>query len=110
MVIEDQLDEIRLLPEALRSERFQIIIAFEGMQGYGRAVAPLPDLIQRNVKLDQTDGFAVCRLLMADPSTAHIPVILITSSQRNIASTACRAFAGGCLGLSNSRPSKKCRR
>lgn len=49
------------------------------MQGYGRAVAQLPDLILLEVSLGQTDGFAVCRLLKADPSTVHIPVIFVTA-------------------------------
>ncbi len=78
LLIEDRPDEIRLLLDALRRERFQITVAFDGMQGYGRAVAQQPDMILVDVKLGRMDGFAACRLLKADPSTADIPVIFVT--------------------------------
>lgn len=78
LLIEDRPDEVRLMLEVLRRERFQVTIAFDGMQGYGRAVAQQPDIILLDVKLGRIDGFAVCRLLKADPSTRHIPVIFVT--------------------------------
>lgn len=78
LLIEDRPDEIRLMLEVLRRERFQITVAFDGMQGYGRAVAQQPDIILLDVKLGRIDGFAVCRLLKADPSTKAIPVIFVT--------------------------------
>lgn len=80
LIIEDRPDEIRLLLDTLRNEQFHISISFEGVQGYGRAVAQQPDLILLDVNLGQTDGFAVCRLLKADPATSHIPLIFVTSA------------------------------
>jgi DNA-binding response OmpR family regulator len=79
LLIEDRPDEIRSLLTALRREQFQISIAFDGMQGYGRAVAQQPDIILLDVELGRTDGFAVCRLLKADPATVGIPVIFVTA-------------------------------
>ena len=78
LLIEDRPDEVRLMLEVLRRERFQVTIAFDGMQGYGRAVAQQPDIILLDVQLGRIDGFAVCRLLKADPSTRDIPVIFVT--------------------------------
>ncbi|MFM9424207.1 DNA-binding response OmpR family regulator [Variovorax sp. GrIS 2.14] len=80
LVVDDSPEQLRLLLEVLRGARFEIIVAFDGMQGYGRAVAQAPDLILMDVRMDRTDGFAACRLLKADPLTAHIPVIFLTSS------------------------------
>lgn len=80
LLIEDRPEEMRLLLDLLRSAQFHLSIAFEGMQGYGRAVALQPDLILLDVNLGHADGFAVCRLLKADPSTAHIPLIFISSA------------------------------
>jgi DNA-binding response OmpR family regulator len=80
LLIEDRPAEMRLLLDVLHNAHFQISIAFEGMQGYGRAVAQQPDLILLDVNLGQIDGFTVCRLLKADPSTSHIPLIFITSA------------------------------
>ncbi|MET0543034.1 MAG: DNA-binding response regulator [Variovorax sp.] len=80
LVVDDSPAELRLLLEALRGAQFQISVAFDGMQGYGRAVAQLPDLILMDVRMGRTDGFAACRLLKADPITAHIPLIFLTGS------------------------------
>ena len=80
LVVDDSPEQLKLLLEVLRGARFEIIVAFDGMQGYGRAVAQAPDLILMDVRMDRTDGFAACRLLKADPLTAHIPVIFLTSS------------------------------
>lgn len=79
LLIENRPDEVRSLLEALRREQFQLTVAFDGMQGYGRAVAQKPDIILLDVELGRTDGFAVCRLLKADPATVEIPVIFVTS-------------------------------
>lgn len=80
LVVDDSPEQLKLLLEVLRGACFEIIVAFDGMQGYGRAVAQAPDLILMDVRMDRTDGFAACRLLKADPLTAHIPVIFLTSS------------------------------
>ncbi len=80
LVVDDSPEQLKLLLEVLRSARFEIIVAFDGMQGYGRAVAQAPDLILMDVRMGRTDGFTACRLLKADPLTAHIPVIFLTNS------------------------------
>lgn len=79
LIIEDQPDEIRLLLEEFQTTQFHFSIAFDAMQGYGRAVAQRPDLILLDVRLGSSDGFSVCRLLKADPSTADIQVIFLTA-------------------------------
>jgi CheY-like chemotaxis protein len=82
LCIESRPDEIRSLLDALRTEKFVISMAFNAMQGYGRAVVQQPDIILIDVELGQIDGFAVCRLLKADPATVAIPVIFLTGNGR----------------------------
>ena len=80
LLVDDNIDELQLLLAALRGEGHRISMAFDAMQGYRRATALQPDLILLDVRMGGADGFATCRLLKADPSTAHIPVIFVTSS------------------------------
>jgi DNA-binding response OmpR family regulator len=80
LIIEDRPEEIKFLLDVLRNAQFHVSIAFNGMQGYGRAIAQGPDLILLDIDLGQTDGFAICRLLKANPTTSHIPLIFITSA------------------------------
>jgi CheY-like chemotaxis protein/AraC-like DNA-binding protein len=80
LLIDDNIDEMQLLLAALRGEGHRLSMAFDALQGYRRATALHPDLILLDVRMGGADGFAACRLLKADPSTAHIPVIFVTSS------------------------------
>jgi DNA-binding response OmpR family regulator len=80
LVIDDNIEELQLLLGALRDAGHRISLAFEALQGYRRATALLPDLVLLDVRMGATDGYATCRLLKADPATAHIPVIFVTSS------------------------------
>lgn len=80
LVIDDNIEELHLLLGALREAGHRISLAFDALQGYRRATALQPDLVLLDVHMGATDGYATCRLLKADASTAHIPVIFVTSS------------------------------
>lgn len=79
LLVDDSLDELRLLSGMLRAERFRLTVASDGRKGYQRAVVSQPDLILMDVAMPQLDGFSACRLLKADPATRHIPVIFLTA-------------------------------
>lgn len=80
LLIDDNIEELQLLLGALREAGHRISLAFDAMQGYRRVTALQPDLVLLDVRMGATDGYATCRLLKADPATAHIPVIFVTSS------------------------------
>ncbi len=80
LLVDDNPDELRLLVQMLGTERYRISIAFDGSQGYRRAVTASPDLIVMDVRMHGVDGFAACRLLKTDPATASIPVIFLSAS------------------------------
>jgi DNA-binding response OmpR family regulator len=80
LVIDDNVEELQLLLGALREADHRISLAFDALQGYRRATALLPDLVLLDVRMGATDGYTTCRLLKADPATARIPVIFVTSS------------------------------
>lgn len=79
LLVDDSLDELRLLSDMLRAERFRLLVATDGRQAYQRAVAAQPELILMDVAMPQMDGFTACRLLKTDPATRHIPVIFLTA-------------------------------
>ncbi|WP_137009509.1 response regulator transcription factor [Aquitalea aquatilis] len=81
LVVDDSLDELRLLKQLLDAHNFQLSVAFDGHQGYTRAQLLQPDLILLDVQMPRMDGFAACRLLKADPRTRHIPIIFLTAAQ-----------------------------
>lgn len=79
LVVDDDFDQLRMLLEMLRHRGYRITVAFDGTQGYARALASLPDLILLDVRMPKMDGFALARLLKADQATAHIPILFLSS-------------------------------
>ena len=80
LIIDDHPEGIRAVTELLRAEAIHVNLATDARQGYQRAQALLPDLILLDVRMPGKDGFAVCRMLKANPRTQGIPVIFLSSA------------------------------
>lgn len=82
LIIDASHVEQSLLKSTLERTFYQFSSAHNGAQGYQLAQAALPDLILLEAHMPDLDGFAVCRLLKADPHTQHIPVIFLSAANR----------------------------
>ncbi|HEX5338476.1 MAG TPA: DNA-binding response regulator, partial [Gallionella sp.] len=82
LLVDDVLSDLRLLMEMLASQQLHIVVAFNGNDGYQKAVMNRPELILLDVGMPGADGFAVCRLLKANPATRDIPVIFLTGANQ----------------------------
>ncbi|WP_427183918.1 response regulator [Bordetella bronchialis] len=81
LLVDDSPADLRLLVQLLNQEGFKLLVALDGKQAYERAmVQPLPDVILMDISMPKADGYTTCRLLKANPRTAHIPVIFVTAS------------------------------
>jgi GAF domain-containing protein/CheY-like chemotaxis protein len=78
VVIDDDATARDLLQRLLRAEGFQVFPAAGGEEGLHLVRALHPDIITLDVIMPGTDGWAVLTQLKADPTTADIPVILLT--------------------------------
>lgn len=82
MVVDDNADDRRLQTDYLRGQGYRLYAAVDGLDGVEKARIVLPDLILMDVHMPACDGIAACRLLKADPLTAAIPLIFLTSAAR----------------------------
>lgn len=80
LVIDDSLADLRILTEMMALQKMRISVAFNGSDGYERAILQQPDLILLDVRMPGMDGFATCRLLKANARTCMIPVIFLTAA------------------------------
>jgi diguanylate cyclase (GGDEF)-like protein len=79
-IIDDSQENILELSDILKD--FCIVMtATTGMKGLELIFSQNPDVVLVDARLDDMDGFEVCRILKADPRTEDIPIIFI-SSQR----------------------------
>jgi len=79
MVIDESVEELQVLLTALRGAGHRISLEFDALGGYRGAGVLQPDLILLDAHLGATSGFETCRLLKADHTTAHIPVIFLAA-------------------------------
>jgi len=79
LIVDDERDELRLLTDLLRRQRYHVYTACDGNAGYQSALATRPDLILLDIRMPGLDGFAACRLLKANPLTQAIPIIFLSA-------------------------------
>jgi DNA-binding response OmpR family regulator len=79
LVVDDEPDMVELVSFNLRAEGFEVIVARDGLEALNQARAGLPDLIILDLMLPELDGLAVCEILHRLPSTAPIPVIMVSA-------------------------------
>ena len=81
LVVDDERDMLELLDFQFRAQGYEVRTAATGIQALNEARGFLPDLIVLDLMLGELDGLSICEILRAQPSTADIPVIVITAME-----------------------------
>ncbi|PJF22120.1 MAG: DNA-binding response regulator [Phototrophicales bacterium] len=79
MLIEDDKMLLKNLDDKLTKEGFTVSTASDGEIGLKKIREEAPDLIVLDIMLPTLDGLSICRMVRHDPSTAHIPIIMLTA-------------------------------
>ena len=77
--VEDNEYNLKIVRQLLSRTSYRLIEAVDGEQGVATAHNELPDLILMDIQLPKLSGLEATRRLRADPKTAQIPIIVITS-------------------------------
>ena len=77
--VEDNEYNRKIVRQLLSRTSFRLIEAADGEEGVAVAQRELPDLILMDVQLPKLSGLEATRLLRADPRTAKIPLVVVTS-------------------------------
>ena len=79
LVIDDEAELIRLLDYNLTRAGYLALGAKDGPAGLALARKHSPDLVILDVMMPGMDGWEVCKALRQDPSTAWVPILMLTS-------------------------------
>jgi pilus assembly protein CpaE len=79
LIIDDDLDTLRLVGLMLQRQGYQISAATNGQQGLEKAFEEDPDLILLDVMMPDMDGYEVTRRLRQNPSTLQTPILMFTA-------------------------------
>ena len=80
LIVEDNPKNLKLLRDVLQFRGYHTLEAETGEAGVAIARERLPALILMDVQLPGMDGRAALKLLKADVSTQHIPIIAKSAS------------------------------
>ena len=78
LVVDDNHSMVRTIEALLQKEGFEVLTAFDGLEGLRKAREEKPNLIVLDIVMPRMDGYEVCRLLQDKPDTAAIPVLMLT--------------------------------
>src|SRR5687767_10383198 len=79
LLVEDEEPLRRVLRDLLEREGFTVVEAADGVQALDEVDRSAPDVLVLDLNLPRLDGYGVLSHLRARPSTARLPVIVLTA-------------------------------
>jgi DNA-binding response OmpR family regulator/CO dehydrogenase nickel-insertion accessory protein CooC1 len=79
LIIDDDVDTLKLVGMMLQKQGYQIFAATNGEQGLAQAEAENPDLIILDIMMPEMDGYEVAKRLRANSLTANTPILMFTA-------------------------------
>ena len=96
LLIEDNEQNRYLATFLLEKSGYAVVAASDGTQGIDLAERLRPRMILLDIQLPGMDGYAVAQALRADPRSAAVPIVAVTSYA--MAGDRERCLASGCDG------------
>ncbi|MDO6442756.1 MULTISPECIES: response regulator [unclassified Marinobacter] len=78
MVVDDAIDSIRMISDALEEAGMTVLVALEGNQALTISQNITPDVVLMDALMPHMDGFETCRRLKENPAFTDIPIIFMT--------------------------------
>ena len=94
LLVEDNEMNRDMLSRRLQRRGYNVVTAHDGEQGHLLASSEEPDLILMDISLPEMNGWEVTRLLKANETTRHIPIIALTAHA--LVTDREKAFESGC--------------
>ena len=79
MVVEDNEPSRDALGRRLERRGYEVVLAHDGLEAVALGRQAVPDLIVMDLGLPGIDGWEATRRLKADPTTQHIPIIVLSA-------------------------------
>jgi CheY-like chemotaxis protein len=77
LVVDHSVSNLFTFKQLLTKAGYHVLTAAGADLALARLCAEAPDVVVTEVIMPGTDGYALCRAIKSDPSTAHIPVIMM---------------------------------
>ena len=90
LLVEDNPDDVELTLRVLNNHHIanEVMVARDGVEALeilfgkpGQAPGRMPSVVLLDLKLPKLDGLEVLRRIRAEPATARLPVVIMTTSR-----------------------------
>ncbi len=94
LLVDDSNTVLMMERMILAKGPFDVITARDGVEAIAKSKSEMPDIILLDVMMPNLDGLSACAAIRAQPETAGIPIIMVTTrgEEHNIET----AFRNGC--------------
>ena len=92
LMVEDNALQRRQIEAQLQALGHRIITAANGQEALDRIKVVVPDLVIMDAVMPSMDGFKACEMIKANPTTAGVPVMVLTALSRDAKD---RSYAAG---------------
>lgn len=82
LIVEDDREIVSLLEIHLKDLSLKVIKAFDGEDGFNKAISEEPDLIILDIMLPKMDGIEVCQRIRA--KEINVPIMMLTARSEEI--------------------------
>jgi len=82
LIVDDSPTETHVLRSMLELHQYQVVTAESGREGVEVAKVEMPDLVLMDVVMPGLNGFQATRQLKKEATTAHIPVVIVTTKDQ----------------------------
>jgi two-component system cell cycle response regulator len=80
LLVDDSASARALLGVRLREKSYEVVEVATAAEAAELAIDRSPDAVVTDLWMPGISGLQLCRLLRAEPATAHVPVVLLTAS------------------------------
>ena len=84
MVVEDDIDEAKLVKMTLEPEGYEVVTLMNGKEAQDKIDDEKPDFILLDVMMPEMDGFSFCSWLKSNEDYKDTPVVLLTGVGEHI--------------------------
>ena len=79
MVVEDDEAASTFIAEVLKMEGYEPVVVNDSSKAMEIANSSLPQCILLDLMMPPPDGFKLCKMLRADPTFRHTPILIVTA-------------------------------
>ncbi|MEO6364485.1 MAG: twitching motility response regulator PilH [Luteimonas sp.] len=83
LIVDDSPSQLMGIKRIVEKLGHEALTAEDGAAGVDAAKRELPDLILMDVVMPNLNGFQATRAITREPTTKHIPVILVTTKDQD---------------------------